>query len=331
MDNLIYIANIILGLSGFFVALNISLKKRDQKPMVCPLNMKCEQVLYSKYAKFLGVPLEIMGMFYYGLITISYSIFLFYPYLKNPFFIFSIFLMTLGGFILSSYLVSVQAFRLREWCSWCLMSAFISTSVFLLSSQTTAINSALTALAYDYQSLIVIIYSLATSLGLGLSITLEVLFLRFLRDLRISIEESSVLNILRQMTWLSLGTMIVSNYAIFIMDSDLLSESPKFLFKVLILFILVGTNLIYDLFISSKLIEIYSDEALKQHIADKYLRAAPFFFAPVSLVSWFSIFMLEMTGDFDLSISQLGVLYISVLTISIMAGGIFSIRTLRRS
>lgn len=331
MDNLIYIANIILAVLGFIVALNISLKKREQKPMVCPLNMKCEQVLYSKYAKFLGIPLEILGIIYYSTLAVSYSILLFYPYLKNPLFVFSLFLITASGFAFSAYLLSIQAFKLKEWCSWCLMSAFISISIFIISSQSTIVSLTLKNLASEYLNLIVITYSLATSGGLGLIVTLEAIFLRFLSDLRISLEESSVLNIIRQMTWLALGVMVVSNYAMYLIDPFTISEYPNFLFKIIILGILVSTSFIYDIFISSKLVEIYSDGTSKQHVADKYLRTLPFFFAPITLVSWFMIFLLEMVPDLNMSMPQLTFSYISAIILSLIVGAYISTRTLRRA
>ena len=320
----------ILGLAGFGIALNIRHKKVNQKPMVCPLNMKCEQVLFSKYAKFLGIPLEILGIFYYGLIVLSYSIFLFYPSLKNPLFIFSIFMISTCGFLFSIYLVSLQAFKIKEWCSWCLMSAGISTINFLLALQIQSISAILATLAHNYQASIIFAYSLAISIGLGLSLTLETLFLSFLKDTRISNEEAYTMHILRQMTWLALGTMVISNYALYLMDPSLMVTSPKFLVKIAILTILVITNLIYDLFISSKLVEICIDKTNLQHVADRYLRNMPFIFGPMSLVSWFAIFILEMTGDFQLSILQLSFLYGSALLAAILAGGLLNIKILKR-
>lgn len=331
MDNLIYLAIIVLSLIGFGVAFNIRRKKALQKPMVCPLNMKCEQVLFSKYAKFLGIPLEILGLFYYGTLTFSYSIFLFYPSLKNPFFVFSIFILSACGFLFSMYLVSLQAFKLKEWCSWCLMSAAISTTNFLLALQIQYISSTLASLADSYQSLIFILYSLATSLGLGLSVSLEILFLRFLGDLRISNQESQILHTLRQMTWLALGIMVVSNYALYLIDPLIMTISAKFLVKVIIMAVLVVTTLIYDLFISSKLVDIYSDEVNRQHIADKYLRNAPFFFGPVTLASWLCIFILEMTRDPQMQALKLIFLYGIALMISIIGGRMLNIKILKRT
>ena len=319
MDNLIYLITIILGVIGFCVALNIFHKKRQQKPLICPLNMKCEQVIFSRYAKFMGIPLDILGMFYYGLIIISYVIFLFYPSLKNPLFVSTVSMMTTGGFLFSVYLISIQAFKLREWCSWCLMSATVSTSIFLLSLQTSMISKTLTLMAYDHKFVIVILYALTSAIGLGITAIMEILFIRFLKDSRISEEECSVLYIMREAAWLALGIMIVSNYFLYLTDPSLMTSSPRFLIKIIFLSLLVLVNLIYDLFISSKLVDIFSDKTNTLPSPSKSLKIMPFILGPISLSSWLMIFILEMAGNSPLSISQILYLYAAAIISTIIA------------
>lgn len=283
LDNLIYLVNIVLGLIGFSVALNICCKKRSQKPMICPLNMKCEQVLYSRYAKFLGIPLEFLGMLYYSLVIASYAIFLFFPFLKNPFFVSSVFLMSLGGFIFSLYLIFIQAFKLKEWCSWCLASAAISSTIFFLVLQTNSAFVGLTNLAYQYKTLIVSTYALASVLGLLAIFINEILLSRFLKDSKISSEESHILHILRQVTWLCLGLMIISNYALYLSGVEALVGMSRFWIKISILTVLVLINLVYDLLASS--------------LENYYLRKLPFVLGPLAIISWLLIIAVDIVGS----------------------------------
>src|SRR3989338_4303568 len=183
-DNLIYLANVILGIIGFSIALNICCKKMLQKPLVCPLNMKCEQVIYSKYAKFLGIPVDFLGMFYYGIIVISYSTFLFLPATRTPSSILTISIITISGFLFSIYLTSVQIFKLKEWCSWCLTSAAISTAMAILISQTSYLAKNITYLAEGYRDIFIVGHSLAISFGFSVAIIGELLFIHFLKDNR---------------------------------------------------------------------------------------------------------------------------------------------------
>ncbi len=328
-DNIIYVLNTILGLIGFLIAINIYCKKRDQKPMVCPLKMRCEQVLYSKYAKFLGIPLEILGIFYYSLITINYSIFIFAPVLNNSFSVFTIFLVTASGFLFSAYLISVQMFKLKEWCSWCLMSAAISTAIFILTLQTSSLVDSFVIIVDSYKMLLVFIYALATSLGLGLAVAAELIFLKFLQNGTISREESNTMHLLRQTTWLALGVMAVSNYALYLTDPSIFSTSPKFLAKIYILVTLVVINIVYDLFISSKLVDLFSNKTVSQFPATNYLKKACFVFGPVSLSSWLLIFIFEMVKNLELSSIQFLNLYLIVITLSIFAGLLLSKKIIR--
>ncbi len=282
MDNLIYLSTIVLGLVGFLVALNIYHKKRCQKPMTCPLNMKCEQVLYSKYAKFLGVPIELLGMIYYGIVVFSYSIIIFIPTLKSPLLIASAFVVSVCGFIFSGYLTSIQLLKLKEFCSWCLMSAVISTTIFALTSQVSSLSSNMNALADNYKFIMVVTYAVVVSLGLLVAVTMEILFFKFLRDSRMSKRDASLMHHLRQMTWLALGIMTVSNFAIQMSN-----------WKILILAALIIANGIYDLLISSRLIELLSNDRSREN-SSSYLKKMPLIFGPLCLFLWFLIFILEM-------------------------------------
>lgn len=41
--------------------------------------------------------------------------------------------ITFFGFLFSGYLTSIEAFVLREWCQWCVISAIVMTALFALS------------------------------------------------------------------------------------------------------------------------------------------------------------------------------------------------------
>lgn len=330
MSNLIYLTIILLGLAGFAVALKISIKKRDKKPMVCPLNMKCDQVLYSKYSKFLGIPLEFLGMLYYSLVVISYFGLLFYPEIIAPNVILTIFISTIGGFMFSVYLISIQMFRLREWCSWCLISSGISTTIFILALQPESINNILVPLIYKYETLLIIIYALAVSIGLGLVVIMEVLFFRFLRDLVISDEECNVLHTLRQAVWFAIGIMVISKYLFYLMNPQLALSSIKFLITTFILAILTIINIIYDLFISSRLIEIFSSNNNGIQSAGSFLRIMPFILGPISLASYLLIFIFELTKNPKIYPLEFLGLYLVMSLIVTIFGIILAKITLRR-
>lgn len=135
---LMRLAILVLGVCGFFIARYIRRHKKQNTPLVCPIKFDCHTVVHSDYARFLGIPVEILGMLYYGFITVSYALFIFKPEIftfASPdalnIFMISI---SLAAFLFSAYLIAVQIFILKKGCSWCIVSAFVCLFIFILAS-----------------------------------------------------------------------------------------------------------------------------------------------------------------------------------------------------
>ncbi|MEK7070410.1 MAG: vitamin K epoxide reductase family protein [Patescibacteria group bacterium] len=132
MDHLIYLGIIILAIIGFFVAFRIYREKKKKTPLICPRNFKCDGVVKSRYSKLFGAPVELFGIIYYVFIAVIFTLFLFLPTVVGFAFILFIFLVTSSAFSFSIYLTYIQIFKIKEFCSWCLTSAAISTVIFFL-------------------------------------------------------------------------------------------------------------------------------------------------------------------------------------------------------
>lgn len=129
-----YILIIFAAFGGFLLAFHIHHKKTMQENMVCPLQFRCDVVIYSDYSRIFGIPVELLGMLYYGMVAIAYGIFLAMPYWSLPGIVAAVLIASAAAFIFSLYLTFVQAIILRQWCSWCLMSAALCTFIFLLAA-----------------------------------------------------------------------------------------------------------------------------------------------------------------------------------------------------
>lgn len=124
----------LLGLLGFCLAWHIfRSKNRPHQPLICPLSGKCSKVIHSSYNKLAGLPLEVWGLGYYGLVTISSIVKLLRPdtYSQNSSLL--IILISTIAFLFSIYLTFIQMYRLRAWCTWCLCSAFLCSLIFALT------------------------------------------------------------------------------------------------------------------------------------------------------------------------------------------------------
>jgi uncharacterized membrane protein len=140
---LVRIAIFFLGFAGFLVARHIFEEKKAERPLVCPIRFDCDTVVHSDYSKFMGVRVEILGMFYYAFIALSYLVFLFKPEFLPNAVVGAMATLSLVAFLFSVYLIAVQIFILKKMCSWCIVSSFICILIFTL-----------TILAYDFTVLV---------------------------------------------------------------------------------------------------------------------------------------------------------------------------------
>ncbi len=121
----------LIGLAGFCIASYISHCKNKKKPLVCPLRTSCDFVTTSDYSKFLGIHIEHIGMAYYAIVTLLHFSIVFFPE-------FATFPVLLAGltasscaFLFSLYLTGIQAFVLKQWCTWCITSAVLCALIFV--------------------------------------------------------------------------------------------------------------------------------------------------------------------------------------------------------
>jgi len=128
LNSLIIILSSLLGLG---IAGYIHRKKVAGEKLVCPIGTECQSVIYSPYSKFLEIPLENLGVFYYLIIALSYTLSLFFPSWNADNLSFATLSLTTVAFIFSLYLLFIQIIILRKWCSWCLGSAILCTIIFV--------------------------------------------------------------------------------------------------------------------------------------------------------------------------------------------------------
>ena len=126
---------ILIALFAFFGmvdALYLSMK-RNAGPIPCHITRGCTDVLTSKYSEIAGVPLSWIGLAFYVTIF-SLAIFKIFENPEGPSGVplRGIFYLSGTALIISALLVGIQAFILKAFCEYCLLSAALVLSVFLL-------------------------------------------------------------------------------------------------------------------------------------------------------------------------------------------------------
>jgi uncharacterized membrane protein len=128
----LHVLLIACAFGGLSLAAFIHFKKRLHAPLVCPIGHSCDPVVHSKYARFMDIPVEILGVIYYTIIVIAYATTLALPNLQSDSLASALLGLSAVAFFFSLYLTAVQAFVLREWCTWCLISAALCATIFFV-------------------------------------------------------------------------------------------------------------------------------------------------------------------------------------------------------
>ena len=79
----------------------------------------------------MGIPVETLGLLYYAVIVVGYTLFAVTSGFAYPSIVFFILVLTIIAFLFSLYLTFIQLFALKQWCSWCFVSAGICTVIFI--------------------------------------------------------------------------------------------------------------------------------------------------------------------------------------------------------
>ena len=121
---------LVLSVIGLFDATLLTVEHFTHRGLPCSFTNGCERVLTSKYSEVLGVPTAAFGVVFY--LIVLFAMIMAITNKQNP----SRRLM-LGwgsiGLLSSIILTGLQAFVIRAWCQYCLLSALTSTLIFVVA------------------------------------------------------------------------------------------------------------------------------------------------------------------------------------------------------
>ncbi len=304
------------ALAGFFIAFYIQQKKRQHQTLVCPLHADCDTVVHSEFSSFLGVPLEYLGMLYYALVASSYLAFLALPTLATQLATFLILSISAAAFLFSLYLTFIQAFYLKQWCSWCLLSAILSTTVFVLAAASSRLG--FVDLLAEHHTWLVASHMLGLAFGLAGATITDVFFFRFLRDFRISQWEAEIMRTLSQVIWFGLAILVISGIGLYLPQASALNQSAKYLVKMIVVVVIIVNGAFLNLMISPQLVHISFGERHHHMRGELHrIRKIAFALGAVSLTSWYSAFVLGVLRSTTLGFWTLLALYVGMLAVMV--------------
>lgn len=317
------ITNVILGVIGFCIAFYIFHKKSHETALVCPIGSDCDSVVHSEYSEFFGVPVERLGMLYYLLITIFYALAIFFPTLTDGLIHFIMLGVTLGSFLFSAYLVSVQGFVLHEWCAWCLGSAAVSTMIFLANFF--LVDLSITSYLVEYKGIIVLLHGIAAAIGVGGATITDTLFFKYLSDKKISKDEGSTLKTLSTVIWFALGLLVLTGVGLYLPEQEALLQTPKFLVKMIVVAVLILNGVALNLVISPKITKIkFDDQEPIRDVKNDLLRHVAFALGAVSIISWYFVFILGSLRKVNMDFDSIILIYLLILVVGILGSQFFA-------
>jgi uncharacterized membrane protein len=121
---------LILSIVGISDATYLTIKRFTHDSVNCSIFEGCDFVTTSIYSTILGIPVAVLGMvFYISIFVLS----ILYLRSKNRKILMSLLSLSGVGFLMSMWFVYTQLFILESICSYCMISATLSTTIFILS------------------------------------------------------------------------------------------------------------------------------------------------------------------------------------------------------
>lgn len=121
----VYIVVAVLSLIGLADAIYLTIEHITGQSVRCTIIAGCSEVLSSSYAVIGGIPVAMIGAFAYFIVFSLAILFLFgYTFTRLP-----LVLLVAGMFIATLWFVYLQAFVIRAFCQFCLLSAAVTTLI----------------------------------------------------------------------------------------------------------------------------------------------------------------------------------------------------------
>ena len=124
----VYAIAALLSLVGLVDALYLTIEHVTGQSVQCTIISGCSEVLSSSYAVVAGIPLAAIGAAaYFSVFSLATLVAFGYQFAKNL-----LILLVAAMFLMSLWLVYLQAFVIREFCQYCLLSAAITTALLVV-------------------------------------------------------------------------------------------------------------------------------------------------------------------------------------------------------
>lgn len=182
----------------------------------------------------------------------------------------------------------------------------------------------------SFSSIWLALHLFAMVLGLGGATYSDLLLLHFLKDLKISKKEADIIRTMARVILLGIFLAFLSGLLLFLPEMERLLNTPKFLVKCVVFVILTFNGFFLHHLVLPRLVKFsfHHDHYVVQNIL--HLRHVGFIMGAISLVSWYTVFLLGTFKNIPYGFWTLLGGYFFVLVVAITTA-LFVERSLGRS
>jgi uncharacterized membrane protein len=307
---------IISSIAGFLLARYIKTTKQTSEHLVCPLGHDCQSVVSGRFSRFLGIPVEKIGMAYYSIVSLFYILVIFLSLPEQV--IFYGLLITGASFAFSLYLTLTQLLVLKKWCTLCLGSAALSFMIVVLSFL--GFKASFVEFMFGYRDLLSWLYVGGVLLGAFVTTMHLRTFMKFLKDFAISKRESARLAMFSHTAWVAIGISLLAGIGLVLTDQyNEITGGSRFMIMAVITGILVVYEIVVNMYVGPHLVDIhFGDKPELDDHEHSYKRKLAFAFTAVGTVSWYVLLLLSVIPFYDMTSGGILLMYIIFVLIAVI-------------
>lgn len=159
---------------------------------------------------------------------------------------------------------------------------------------------------------------LGVAFGLGGATVADLLFFKFLKNLKLSSFETRVLATVSSIIWVGLALLFVSGLGLFLSDADKYLHSAKFLTKMIVVCIIIINGLFMNFILTPHLSGMQFGKTHEHKKGElRHDRKLAFMSGALSMTSWYFAFAMGVTQKTSLSFGTLLGFYFLLVCIAV--------------
>lgn len=176
-----------------------------------------------------------------------------------------------------------------------------------------------------HKTLFVILHALVAAIGLGSVVVTDTLFFQYLKDFKISPKEEETMRTISRLVWVIIGLLFITGLALYLTAPLDYIAKAKFVVKMVIFVVIVLNGFVLNIWITPVLRKIafgHVDHQPSRHL--RLMRRIAFASGAISLISWFSVFLLGSLRSIPVGVMTGLLVYVGLVSLGIIGSQMYA-------